>query len=149
MKEILTVTALTERIRELLEGCFGVVWVEGEVSNLRRPASGHQYFTLKDDRSQIRGVLFRSVYTSASAGRFALEEGMGVVCRGRVTVYPPRGDYQLIVDHVEPRCLGALQKAFEQLKARLDAEGLFETARRNRFRSSPAGSPSSPPPRAP
>lgn len=133
MKEILTVTALTERIRELLEGFFGVVWVEGEVSNLRRPTSGHQYFTLKDDRSQIRGVLFRSAYAPASTSRFSLEEGMGVVCRGRVTVYPPRGDYQLIVDHVEPRGLGALQKAFEQLKARLEAEGLFETARKKPF----------------
>ena len=130
MKEILTVTILTERIRELLEGCFGVVWVEGEVSNLRRPASGHQYFTLKDDRSQIRGVLFRSAFAPERAGRFSLEEGMGVLCRGRVSVYPPRGDYQLIVDHVEPLGLGALQKAFEQLKARLEAEGLFDAARK-------------------
>lgn len=130
MKEILTVTTLTERIRELLEDGFGIVWVEGEVSNLRRPASGHQYFTLKDDRSQIRGVLFRSAFAPERANRFSLEEGMGVVCRGRVSVYPPRGDYQLIVDHVEPLGLGALQKAFEQLKSRLEAEGLFDAARK-------------------
>jgi exodeoxyribonuclease VII large subunit len=102
------------------------------VSNLRRPASGHIYFTLKDSKSQVRAVIFRNFFDggrSRSAG-FAVEEGMSLVCRARVTVYPPRGEYQLVIDAVEPRGLGALQKAFEQLKARLDAEGLFDPARK-------------------
>ncbi len=132
LKDILTVSALNERIKTLLEEGFPFVWVEGEVSNLRRPASGHLYFTLKDARSQIRAVIFRSPFSrSASrASAFEIEEGMGVVCRARLTVYPPRGEYQLIVEAVEPKGLGALQKAFEQLKARLAAEGLFDPARK-------------------
>ncbi len=132
LKEILTVSALTDRIRAMLEEGFTRVWVEGEVSNLRRPASGHLYFTLKDDKSQIRAVIFRNLFDwgrPRPAG-FAIEEGMSLICRARVTVYPPRGDYQLVVDEIEPRGLGALQKAFEQLKARLDAEGLFDPARK-------------------
>lgn len=132
IKEILTVSALNERIKMLLEEGFPLVWVEGEVSNLRRPASGHIYFTLKDAKSQIRAVVFRNPFGGGwkrSAG-FEIEEGMSLVCRARVTVYPPRGEYQIIIDAVEPRGLGALQKAFEQLKARLDAEGLFDPARK-------------------
>jgi exodeoxyribonuclease VII large subunit len=132
LKEILTVSALNNRIKATLEEGFALVWVEGEVSNLRRPASGHVYFTLKDAKSQIRAVIFRNLFVDARirpAG-FAIEEGMSLVCRARVTVYPPRGEYQLIIDAVEPRGLGALQKAFEQLKARLDAEGLFDPARK-------------------
>ena len=132
LKEILTVSALNDRIKALLEEGFALVWVEGEVSNLRRPASGHVYFTLKDEKSQIRAVIFRNLFGGGwnrSAG-FAIEEGMSLVCRARVTVYPPRGEYQLVIDAVEPRGLGALQKAFEQLKARLDAEGLFDPARK-------------------
>jgi exodeoxyribonuclease VII large subunit len=132
MKEILTVSALNERIKALLEEGFASVWVEGEVSNLRRPASGHVYFTLKDAKSQIRAVVFRNPFGGGwkrSAG-FAIEEGMSLVCRARVTVYPPRGEYQLIIDAVEPRGLGALQKAFEQLKTRLAAEGLFDPERK-------------------
>jgi exodeoxyribonuclease VII large subunit len=132
LKEILTVSALNDRIKTLLEEGFALVWVEGEVSNLRRPASGHIYFTLKDAKSQIRAVIFRNPFGGGwkrSAG-FAIEEGMSLVCRARMTVYPPRGEYQLIIDAVEPRGLGALQKAFEQLKARLDAEGLFDPARK-------------------
>lgn len=132
LKEILTVSALNDRIKALLEEGFGLVWVEGEVSNLRRPASGHVYFTLKDDKSQIRAVVFRNLFggvRNRSMG-FAIAEGMSLVCRARVTVYSPRGEYQLVIDAVEPRGLGALQKAFEQLKARLDAEGLFDPARK-------------------
>jgi exodeoxyribonuclease VII large subunit len=132
LKEILTVSALNDRIKTLLEERFSLVWVEGEVSNLRRPASGHVYFTLKDAEGQIRAVVFRNPFGGGwkrSAG-FAIEEGMSLVCRARVTVYPPRGEYQLIIDAVEPRGLGALQKAFEQLKIRLDAEGLFDPARK-------------------
>jgi exodeoxyribonuclease VII large subunit len=133
MKEILSVTKLNENIKQLLEANFDTLWVEGEVSNLRRPASGHIYFTLKDEKSQIRAVIFRALPMQRQSlrtrsARFDLEEGMCVVCCGRVSVYQPRGEYQLIVDVVEPKGLGALQKAFEQLKARLLAEGLFDPA---------------------
>ncbi|MHB9096583.1 MAG: exodeoxyribonuclease VII large subunit [Syntrophales bacterium] len=133
MRDILSVSALNDRIKALLEEGFALVWVEGEVSNLHRPASGHIYFTLKDARSQIRAVIFRNPYTQRGWSRpagFALEEGMSIICRARLTVYPPRGDYQLIIDAVEPKGLGALQKAFEQLKARLEAEGLFDQNRK-------------------
>ncbi len=133
MRDILSVSALNDRIKALLEAGFALVWVEGEVSNLARPSSGHTYFTLKDAKSQIRAVVFRNAFAQRGWGRpagFALEEGMSVVCRARLTVYPPRGDYQLIVDAVEPKGLGALQKAFEQLKARLEAEGLFDPGRK-------------------
>lgn len=131
LKEILTVSALNDRIKAIVEG-LAVVWVEGEVSNLRRPASGHVYFTLKDMKSQIRAVIFRSPFGGGwkRPAAFEIEEGMSLVCRARVTVYPPRGEYQLVIDAVEPRGLGALQKAFEQLKARLEAEGLFDPARK-------------------
>ena len=131
-RDILSVSALNSRIKTLLEEGFAFVWVEGEVSNLRRPASGHVYFTLKDAKSQIRAVIFRSPFgeVRGRAGGLEIEEGMSLVCRARLTVYPPRGEYQLIIDAVEPRGLGALQKAFEQLKARLDAEGLFDPARK-------------------
>lgn len=103
------------------------MWLEGEVSNLRAPASGHLYCTLKDESSQIRAVLFR---TAATRLRFALEDGLQVVARGRVTVYEPRGEYQIILDSVEPKGRGALQVAFEQLRARLAEEGLFDEERK-------------------
>jgi exodeoxyribonuclease VII large subunit len=131
MQQILTVTALTDEIKDLLEGNFDQVWVEGEVSNLRRPASGHTYFTLKDNKAQIRAVWFKA-FPGAAFNRstrrntFELEEGMLVVCRGRISIYPARGEYQIIVDTVEPKGVGALQQAFEQLKIRLGAEGLFD-----------------------
>lgn len=124
---LLSVSDVTRLIRESLEGQFREVWVEGEISNLRAPTSGHLYFTLKDAQSQIRGVLFRS---GAARLRFVLQEGLSVVARGRISVYEPRGEYQLIVDALEPKGLGALQVAFEQLKERLSAEGLFEEARK-------------------
>jgi exodeoxyribonuclease VII large subunit len=132
LREILSVSALNDRIKALLEERFALIWVEGEVSNLRRPASGHIYFTLKDAKSQIRAVLFKSPFGGAwkRSASFAIEEGMSLVCCARLTVYPPRGEYQLIVEAIEPRGLGALQKAFEQLKARLEAEGLFDKARK-------------------
>lgn len=132
LREILSVSTLNDRIKALLEEGFALVWVEGEVSNLRRPASGHLYFTLKDAKSQIRAVLFKNPFGGAwkRSAAFAVEEGMSLVCCARLTVYPPRGEYQLIIEAVEPRGLGALQKAFEQLKARLEAEGLFDKARK-------------------
>ena len=127
MKEILTVSQLNDNIKYVLEETFGFVWVEGEVSNLHRPQSGHVYFTLKDDKSQIRAVYFRKYgFSKNQVANFELEEGSSVLCRARLSVYPPRGDYQLIIESVEPRGVGALQKAFEQLKAKLAAEGLFD-----------------------
>jgi len=126
IKDILTVSQLNDNIKFLLEETFGFVWVEGEISNLRRPQSGHVYFTLKDDKSQIRAVFFRGFGRPRHATAFDLTEGLSILCRARLSVYPPRGEYQLIVEAVEPRGTGALQKAFEQLKARLAAEGLFD-----------------------
>ena len=120
---ILTVTQLTTQIKNLLEGNFPDIWVEGEISNLSIPQSGHAYFTLKDEQSQIRSVLFRS---SQRFLKFTLQHGMQVICRGRVSVYEPRGEYQLIVDYIEPKGIGALQLAFEQLKAKLEKERLFD-----------------------
>jgi len=119
---IVTVTQLTYQLKNLLEGTFPDVWVEGEISNLTVPQSGHAYFTLKDAQSQIRGVLFKSFQRFL---KFTLQHGIQVICRGRVSVYEPRGEYQLIVDYVEPKGVGALQLAYEQLKARLEQEGLF------------------------
>jgi exodeoxyribonuclease VII large subunit len=124
MKDILTVSQLNDYIKTFLEDTFGLLWVEGEVSNLRRPPSGHVYFTLKDDKSQIRAVYFRQY--GQRAAKFDLEDGLKILCRARLSAYPPRGEYQLIVESVEPQGVGALQKAFEQLKARLAAEGLFD-----------------------
>lgn len=127
VRQVHTVSELTSLVRSALESSFTEVWLEGEVSNLRAPASGHLYCTLKDESSQIRAVLFR---TTATRLRFALEDGLHVVARGRVTVYEPRGEYQIIVDYVEPKGRGALQLAFEQLRTRLAEEGLFDDARK-------------------
>jgi exodeoxyribonuclease VII large subunit len=124
-REVLTVTELTRQVQDILEATFDQLWVEGEISNLRRPASGHLYFTLKDEESQVRAVLFRPVARSL---KFDLEDGMHILCRARMNVYRPRGEYQLILDYAEPRGVGALQIAFEQLKAKLQAEGLFDPA---------------------
>lgn len=110
-------------VRVSLETDFADLWLEGEISNLRAPASGHLYCTLKDQTSQIRAVIFRS---AAVRLRFGLEEGLQVVVRGRLSVYEPRGEYQLVLDHLEPKGRGALQLAFEQVKRRLEAEGLFD-----------------------
>lgn len=110
-------------VRVSLETDFAEVWLEGEISNLRAPASGHLYCTLKDQTSQIRAVIFRSATVRL---RFGLEEGLHVVVRGRLSVYEPRGEYQVILEHLEPKGRGALQLAFEQLKRRLEAEGFFD-----------------------
>ncbi|SLM46651.1 Exodeoxyribonuclease 7 large subunit [Nitrospira japonica] len=104
--------------------------MEGEISNLRTPASGHVYCTLKDERSQIRAVLFRS---SAVRIRFALQDGMHVIVRGRLSVYEPRGEYQILMEAVEPKGVGALQVAFDQLRTRLSAEGLFDALRKKQI----------------
>lgn len=123
----LTVGALTAQIKSLMETGFGRVEVEGQVSGFRPHSSGHLYFTLKDERSQIRAVMFRS---DARRMTFRLEDGQHVVARGRVSVYEVRGEYQIICDRLEPHGLGALQLAFEQLKRRLAAEGLFAAERK-------------------
>jgi len=122
-----TVTSLTREIRERLETHFSMVWVSGEVSNLKAPLSGHRYFTLKDAGAQLRAVLFRGSYQQL---RYKPEEGKQVLCRGRITVYESRGDYQLIVDYLEPLGLGALAQAFEALKVQLQTEGLFDASRK-------------------
>ncbi|MCX5729386.1 MAG: exodeoxyribonuclease VII large subunit [Nitrospirae bacterium] len=129
---MLTVSELTGLLRTSIEEQFSDIWLEGELSNLRAPGSGHVYCTLKDKASQIRAVLFRS---SAVRLRFALQEGLQVIVRGRLTVYEPRGEYQIVLDTVEPKGIGALQLAFEQLKERLATEGLFD---RDRKKSIPA-----------
>jgi exodeoxyribonuclease VII large subunit len=126
-RRILTVSQLTAGIKDLLESTFDEVWVEGEISNLRRPPSGHCYFTLKDENSQIRGVIFKQ---QSRYLRFELEDGQQVICWGRVGVYERRGEYQLILDYVEPKGIGSLQLAFEQLKSRLAEEGLFDEERK-------------------
>ncbi len=126
-QKVWTVSELNEAVRDLLEGRFDLLWVEGEVADLRRPSSGHVYFSLKDSGGQVRSVLFRS---AAAALRFRLEDGMRVLLRGRLGVYPLRGEYQLVVTAAEPYGIGALQRAFEQLKARLETEGLFDPSRK-------------------
>ena len=133
MEEILTISQLNNNIKYLLEESFGSLWVEGEISNLRRPQSGHVYFTLKDDKSQISAVFFRQFGGYRRRADFELEDGLKVVCRARLNVYLPRGEYQLVIESVEPLGMGALQKAFEQLKARLAAEGLFDEQYKKRI----------------
>ena len=123
----LTVSTLVREIKALLEGSFPLVLVEGEISNLARPGSGHLYFTLKDAGAQLRCAMFRN---RASLLRFRPQDGAYVLVRARITVYEPRGDLQLVVEHIEEAGLGALQRAFEQLKQRLAAEGLFEASRK-------------------
>lgn len=123
-REVLTVSQLNQRARHLLEDVFPQVWVEGEISNLARPSSGHVYFTLKDAGAQVRCALFRS---SAARVRQALRDGLAVKVRGKVSLFEGRGDYQMILDTVEPAGDGALRLAFEALKDKLSAEGLFAT----------------------
>ena len=122
-KSILTVSQLTRKIRNLIEYRVGAVWVEGEISNLRKQASGHQYFTLKDKGSQLSCVLFRGNATKLSVD---LEDGQEIQLFGDVTVYEPRGNYQLIVRQAQLKGLGALQAKFEALKNKLNEEGLFD-----------------------
>jgi exodeoxyribonuclease VII large subunit len=126
-RAVLTVSELTLRIKGALEDRFPAVWVEGEVSNLRLPSSGHVYFTLKDDVAQIRCVLFRG---RGRRVRFAVEDGLQVLAFGGLDVYASRGEYQLVVEVLEPKGAGALQLAFEQLKRKLEAQGLFDAARK-------------------
>ncbi|MFW2134487.1 exodeoxyribonuclease VII large subunit, partial [Ectothiorhodospira haloalkaliphila] len=127
MPEILTVSDLNEAVRQQLESGFPLVWVEGELSNLARPASGHLYFSLKDSGAQVRCALFRN---RARLLGFRPADGTQVLARARVSLYAPRGDYQLIVEHMEESGDGALRRAFEALRRKLEAEGLFDPATR-------------------
>jgi exodeoxyribonuclease VII large subunit len=126
-RRVWTVRDLVAAVRTNLEREYGDTWVEGEISNFRAHDSGHLYFTLKDQNSQIRAVMFRS---QARLLRFRPENGMQVVLRGRVTIYEDRGELQISAEYLEPKGAGALQVAFEQLKAKLEAEGLFDSARK-------------------
>lgn len=121
--QILTVSRLTTDIKNLLEDKFSFLWVTGEISNFRTPVSGHFYFNLKDESAQINAVMFRGQNRML---KFSPEDGMTVTGLGRISVYEPRGTYQLILEYLEPKGVGALQAAFEQLKAKLAAEGLFD-----------------------
>lgn len=123
--KIYTVSEVTRMVKMELESAFPLLWVEGEISNFHRHHSGHLYFTLKDGTSQLRTVMFRG---EARKVPFELEDGLQVVARGRINVYEPRGEYQLIVELLEPKGKGALQLAFEQLKEKLKKEGLFDSA---------------------
>jgi len=126
-RDVYTVSRLNREARGLIEGGLGIVWLEGEVSNFARPASGHWYFSLKDDSAQVRCAMFRQ--RNAGAGVLP-RDGMQVLVRARVSLYEPRGDFQLLVDHLEEAGEGELRRRFEELKRRLAAEGLFETARK-------------------
>src|SRR5438445_12272908 len=126
-RRVWTVRDLVASVRTHIEREFSDAWVEGEISNFRAPESGHLYFTLKDGDSQIRVVMFRS---SARLLRFRPADGLQVVVRGRVTIYEDRGELQISAEHIEPKGAGSLQLAFEELKAKLEAEGLFAAERK-------------------
>ena len=126
-RRFVTISELNELVKNTLEARLDALWVQGEISNLRVPPSGHYYFTLKDDQSQICAVMFRRQGVRL---RFAPENGMAVLCHGQVSVYAARGDLQLYVDDIEPQGQGALYVAFEQLKKKLAAEGLFAAERK-------------------
>ncbi|MDV3468252.1 exodeoxyribonuclease VII large subunit [Stenotrophomonas sp. C3(2023)] len=125
--DILTPSQLNTLARDLLESSFPAIWVEAELGSVARPASGHLYFTLKDARAQLRAAMFRM---KAQALRFVPREGMRVLVRGRVTLYDARGEYQMVLEHMEEAGEGALRRAFEELRARLQAEGLFDETRK-------------------
>jgi exodeoxyribonuclease VII large subunit len=124
---VLTVSALTFLIKEVVEGSFPLVWVSGEISNFSRPQSGHCYLTLKDDQAQIRAVVWRN---TAAGIRCDLHDGLEVICRGHLDLYAPRGSYQLVIEEIQPKGLGALEQALRRLREKLAAEGLFERGRK-------------------
>ena len=125
--QTLSVSQLTAQIKNALEGEFPSVWVAGEISNYSRPQSGHCYFTLKDDQAQIRAVMWRG---TTSRLKFDLADGLDVICHGHVDVYAPRGSYQLVIDELQPKGVGALELALRKLREKLAAEGLFDPARK-------------------
>lgn len=123
-RDIYSISRLNSELRQVLEGSFPLLWVEGEISNLSTPRSGHLYFSLKDSHAQIRCAMFRN---RRNLLRFQPGNGDQVLVRARIALYEPRGDCQLIIEHMEPAGVGSLRQAFEQLKARLQAEGLFDS----------------------
>ena len=135
---VLTVSQLNGSVRELLEFNYGRIWLRGELSNVSAPSSGHLYFTLKDDQAQVRAAMFKGART-ASKLQQPPQNGQQVLVRARVSLYAPRGDYQLLVEHLEDAGRGALQQAYEMLKARLAAEGLFAAERKRALPVNPRG----------
>lgn len=129
-RKVFTVSELTKTIRRLLEKSLPRIWLKGEVSNCRRAASGHLYFTLKDEQAVIRAVLFRGYQENI---RFEIEDGLNLIVHGSVSLFEKRGEYQIIVDFAEPEGRGGLQLAFEQLKERLKEEGLFDQDRKRQI----------------
>src|SRR5262245_45468737 len=125
--KVLSVGELTRIIKGTLEGTFSSVWVEGEVSNLARPSSGHVYRTLKDDEAPLKAVVYRGI---ALRMRFDLRDGMRVIARGRLILYAPRGEYQLQIEEVQPKGIGPLELAFRQLKEKLSIRGYFDPRRK-------------------
>ena len=121
--QILTVSDLTSQIKEIVEGSFPLVWIEGEVSNFTHHRSGHMYFTLKDEQAELRSVMFRGLNQFI---RFKPEEGMKIIAQGKISVYQQRGQYQLMVQQMEPAGIGTLYLAFESLKKQLLDEGIFD-----------------------
>ena len=134
-RRVWRVRDLVAAVRSHIEREYSDAWVEGEISNFRAPDSGHLYFTLKDGTAQIRVVMFRS---SARLLRFRPADGLQVVVRGRITVYEERGELQISAEYIEPKGAGSLQLAFEQLKAKLEAEGLFAAERKKPIPSLPS-----------
>ena len=131
-RHILTPSTLNRLVRTLLEDALPLVWIEGELSNVSRPASGHLYFTLKDSGAQVRCAMFKP---KSGWLKFKPVDGMHVLVRARVGLYEPRGEYQLVAEHMEQAGEGALRRQFDQLKARLEAEGLFDAARKRAARA--------------
>src|SRR5271163_4569363 len=134
-RRVWTVRGLVAAVRTHVEREYSDAWVEGEISNFRAPDSGHLYFTLKDGNAQIRVVTFRS---SARLLRFRPADGLQVIVRGRVTVYEDRGELQISAEYIEPKGAGSLQLAFEQLKTKLEAEGLFAAERKKAIPALPS-----------
>lgn len=127
LRNVLTVSDVTRMVKQLLESNYTDLWVSGEVSNYTRASSGHMYFTLKDERAVIRAVLFKGYQKGV---RFEIENGLKLIVHGALSVFEKRGEYQIIVDFLEPEGLGALQLAFEQLKEKLQKEGLFDESKK-------------------
>ena len=126
-EQVLSVSQLTAQLKGVVEQRFPSVWVAGELSNFSRPQSGHCYFTLKDEMAQLRAVIWRGTATKL---KFDLHDGLEVVCRGHLDVYPPRGSYQLVVDQLQPQGIGALELALRKLREKLEKEGLFSAQRK-------------------
>jgi exodeoxyribonuclease VII large subunit len=131
---ILSVSALTQRVRSTLEGAFSSVWVSGEISNISRPSSGHVYISLKDEKACLRAVIYRAIGIRL---RFDLLEGMQVIARGRISMYEPKGECQLAVEEIHPKGIGALELALQQLREKLDRKGYFDRRRKKRLPAYP------------